>query len=355
MEFELSVRRIYLEDQEEKNKLLALLSQEGIRLDASIECTIGVYQGEQLLATGSYYKNTLRCLAVSSEHQGLGLMNKVVSHLQEILFAKGQKHLFLYTKSQFGRLFKEMGFFEIASVENLVIFMENRPDGIERYKRNIAKKAVTGQRIAAIVMNANPFTLGHQYLVEKASKENDVVHLFVVSEEASVIPYEIRYELIEKGSAHLPNVILHSAGVYMVSKATFPSYFLKDEADVVTAHAKLDLEIFLRHVVPTLGITCRYVGNEPYCDVTRTYIETMKIMLEANGVGCEIVHRLETGGLNGHNSETGAISASMVRACIRDNRLEDIKALVPQTTYDFFKSERGQAVIEKIKHHTGRH
>lgn len=359
MDFELQIRRIYPEDQAEQQKLLELLDQEGIRLDASIEYTIGVYQGEQLLATGSFYRNTLRCLAVHKDHQGLGLMNKVVSHLQEVLFQRGCHHQFLYTKYEYGRLFKDLGFYEIASVEGLVVFMENRPDGIERYKQALAaKKTSASDRVAAIVMNANPFTKGHQYLVERTAMENEVVHLFVVSEEASIIPYEIRYELIKQGVAHLSNVILHGAGVYMVSRATFPSYFLKDEAEVVKAHAKLDLEIFLKHVVPTLGITCRYVGDEPYCDVTRTYIETMKTVLEANGVGCEIIHRLEAdpeSGLTLGEDHCSAISASMVRTCIRENRLEAIKAIVPPTTYDFFKSERGQVIIEKIKHHYGRH
>lgn len=355
MDFELDIRRIYLDDSKELEKLLTLLNNEGIKLDEAIEHTIGVYKGTELLATGSFYKNTLRCLAVSAEYQGLGLMNKVVTHLQQTLFERGYYHLFLYTKSQFGRLFKELGFFEIACVENLVVFMENRPDGIARYKYEMAKKKVVADNVAAIVMNANPFTRGHLHLVEKAARENDVVHLFVVSEEASVIPYEIRYELIEKGVAHLKNVIMHSAGVYMVSKATFPSYFLQGEEQVVIAHAKLDLEIFLRHVVPTLGITRRYVGDEPYCNITKTYIDTMKLVLEANGVGCEIVHRLETEALGIGNGASSAISASMVRTCIRENRLEDIKQIVPQTTYDFFKSDRGQTLIELIKQHRGRH
>jgi [citrate (pro-3S)-lyase] ligase len=347
VDFELEIRRIYLEDAFEKEKLLQLLQQEGLELDATIEYTMGIYKDNCLVATGSFYKNTLRCLAVDSEYQGLGLMNKVVSHLQAELAQRGEHHLFLYTKSSLGRLFKDLGFYEIACVENVVIFMENKPDGVARYKREMAKKKVAADQVAAIVMNANPFTLGHQYLVEKTAQENEVVHLFVVSEEASIIPFETRYELIAKGVAHLPNVILHSAGAYMVSKSTFPSYFLNGEEAVVIAHAKLDLEIFLRHVVPTLGITRRYVGEEPYCKVTRTYIETMHLMLQANGVGCEIIPRLEVG--------SEAISASMVRACIRDNRLEDIKTIVPKTTYDFFKSERGQELIEKMKHHIGRH
>lgn len=355
MDFELEIKRIRKTDAEEMSKLLKLLEQEGIALDESVTYTAGIYLGDELLATGSYFQNTLRSLAVSSAHQGLGLMNKMVSHLQERLYAEGQHHLFLYTKYALGKLFTDLGFYEIASVEDLVIFMENRPDGIARYKRDIASKQVAGEHIAAIVMNANPFTLGHQYLVEKAASENDAVHLFVVSEEASIIPFDIRYELIAKGVAHLPNVILHSAGVYMVSKTTFPSYFLQGEETVVRAHAALDIEIFLRHVVPSLGITKRYVGDEPYCAVTRTYIEMMKQILENRGVACEIVHRKETASHLTGSDQAAAISASMVRNAIKNNQLEDIRQIVPETTFDFFKSTRGQALIEKIKLHSGRH
>lgn len=354
MDFELETRRIYLEDLQEKAELLKLLGHEGLELDNFIEYTVGIYHGQTLIATGSFYKNTLRCLAVSREHQGLGLMNKVVTHLQSELFQRGHHHLFLYTKTKLGPLFKELGFYEIATVDNLVIFMENRPDGVSVFTREIAKQFVQADRVAAIVMNANPFTLGHQYLVERASRENDVVHLFVVSEEASIIPFETRYQLIQQGVKHLPNVKLHVAGTYMVSKTTFPSYFLSDEATVVKAHAKLDLEIFLKHIVPSLGITHRYVGDEPYCDVTRMYIETMKTMLESRGVACEIIPRLELKDSQGQG-QGSAISASMVRACIRENRLEAIAHIVPKTTFDFFMSEAGQKVIEKMKNHYGRH
>lgn len=355
------VRKIYTSDAAERSELLEFLGHEGLDLDQYIDYSVGVFEKDVLVATGSCYINTLRCLAVKSTHQGLGLMNKVISHLQEHLFRKGYQHLFLYTKPELVKLFEDLGFYEIAVVSNMVIFMENKKDGISQFTAGLKKKAVNGDKIAAIVMNANPFTLGHQYLVEKAAKENDHLHVFVVEEEASVISFEVRKHLIELGTAHLANVTVHDAGPYMVSKATFPSYFLQDESLVVKAHAKLDLEIFLRHIVPALGITVRYVGDEPYCRVTRTYIETMKKVLEARGIACNIVPRLDHEAisqmLETDSSPTAAqaISASAVRKLIREDKLEAIKAIVPKTTYDFFSSEAGKAVIEGIKARTGRH
>lgn len=361
MDYELEIRKIDHNNEKEKQKLMDLLNREGIRLDQFLEYTIGIFQNDTLLATGSFYKNTLRCLAVDKNSQGLGLMNKVVTHLQDQLVLRGEHHFFIYTKASYSRLFEELGYYTIAKVDGVVVFMENRPDGIASYKRDIQKKHIDASQVAFIAMNANPFTKGHLHLVEKAARENDVLHLFVVTEEASVIPFKTRFELIKRGTAHLKNVVMHEAGEYMISKSTFPSYFFQDETEAVRAHARLDLEIFVKHIVPVLGINKRYVGEEPYCEVTRTYVETMKTVLELNGIVCEIVPRKETekpltdGNVMTDGNIPVPISASMVRQWIRENRLEEIRAIVPETTYDYFKSEAGQGLIEKIKGHSGRH
>lgn len=86
-------------------------------------------------------------------------------------------------------------------------------------------------------MNANPFTLGHLYLTERASAENDTVHLFMVSEDASLIPFKVRRRLVTEGTSHLDNIIYHDSGPYIISSATFPSYFQKDMDSVIESHA----------------------------------------------------------------------------------------------------------------------
>ncbi len=361
MDYEMEIRKLDHNNEKEKQKMMDLLDREGIRLDQFLEYSVGVFQNDRLLATGSFYKNTLRCLAVDKDSQGLGLMNRVVTHLQDELVLRGEHHFFIYTKSAYGRLFEELGYYTIAKVEPLVVFMENRPDGIGRYIDEIQKKRIEAENVAFIAMNANPFTKGHLHLVDRAARENDVLHLFVVTEEASAIPFKTRFELIKRGTAHLNNVVMHEAGEYMISKSTFPSYFFKDETEAVRAHARLDLEIFVKHIVPVLGIKKRYVGEEPYCEVTRTYVETMKTVLESNGIVCEIVPRKETEkpsndeNVMADGNTLVPISASMVRQWIRENKLEEIRAIVPETTYDYFKSEAGQELIEKIKGHSGRH
>ena len=165
----------------------ALLQAEGIRLDANLDYTCGMYDEEMnIIATGSCFGNTLRCLAVSSAHQGEGLMNQIISHLIEVQFDRGNTHLFLYTKCSSAKFFGDLGFYEIARIDGQIVFMENRRTGFENYLKKLEHPQsafTTDQKIAALVMNANPFTLGHQYLVEKAAHENDLLHLFIVSED----------------------------------------------------------------------------------------------------------------------------------------------------------------------------
>ena len=203
-----------------------LLAAEGIRRDANLDYTCGMYDDEMnLIATGSCFGNTLRCMAVSHTHQGEGLMNSIVSHLIEVQFSRENTHLFLYTKCDSARFFGDLGFYEIARINGQIVFMENKRTGFSSYLNSLEKQKESAPRIAALVMNANPFTLGHQYLVEKAASENDILHLFIVSEDASLVPFSVRKKLVMEGTAHLKNIRYHDSGPYIISNATFPSYF----------------------------------------------------------------------------------------------------------------------------------
>ncbi|RGY98101.1 [citrate (pro-3S)-lyase] ligase [Clostridium sp. AM58-1XD] len=332
---------IYPSDERSHRMIDQLLADEGIRRDENLDYTCGVFDDNMnIIATGSCFSNTLRCLAVSSAHQGEGLMNQVVTHLIEEQFSRGNSHLFLCTKCSSAKFFRDLGFYEIVEIENQIVFMENKKTGFSDYLSDLEKTKKGGKRVAALVMNANPFTTGHQYLAETASRENDIVHLFMVSEEASLIPFHVRKELILKGTSHLHNIIYHDSGPYMISNATFPSYFQRDEHAVIESHAMLDLTIFCR-IAEALGITRRYVGEEPASVVTGIYNDIMKQKLPENGIECIIVPRKE---LNG-----AVISASTVRKAIQDHNFAYLKELVPLSTYEYFISSEAAPVIDRIK------
>ena len=318
-----------------------LLTAEGIRRDANLDYTCGMYDDEMnLIATGSCFGNTLRCMAVSHTHQGEGLMNSIVSHLIEVQFSRGNTHLFLYTKCDSARFFGDLGFYEIARINGQIVFMENKRTGFSGYLNSLEKQKESAPRVAALVMNANPFTLGHQYLVEKAASENDILHLFIVSEDASLVPFSVRKKLVMEGTAHLKNIRYHDSGPYIISNATFPSYFQKDEQAVIKSHAMLDLTVFTK-IASALGINRRYVGEEPTSLVTGIYNQIMSEKLPENGIECVIVPRKENKG--------AVISASTVRQALKEENWPLLAELVPETTLNYFKSPDARPVIDKIQ------
>ena len=340
---EYSVSKVYPSDKKANAEIEKLLLHEGIRRDKNLDYTCAIYDEDyNVIATGSCFGNTLRCMAVSHEHQGEGLMNEIVSHLVQYETERKIYHLFLYTKCNSAKFFGDLGFYEIVRIENQVVFMENRRTGFSDYLNELAKTKVDGKKIAALVLNANPFTLGHLYLVEKAAAENDILHVFMVSEDASLVPFEFRRRLIIEGTAHLKNLIYHDTGPYIISSATFPSYFQKDDSAVIESHANLDLSVFVR-IAQTLGINARYVGEEPKSLVTGIYNKIMATKLPEHGIQCVIVPRKteDDGG--------EVISASNVRQAIKEGNIEKIKNLVPEATYKFFTSPEAEKIIKRIQ------
>ena len=337
-----TISEIFKNDKRGNKAVEKLLNKEGIRRDKNLDYTCGVFDVDyNLVATGSCFGNTLRCIAVSHEHQGEGLVNKMFSHLLQYQFERNNFHIFLYTKYSSSQFFNDLGFYEIVRIKDQIVFMENKKTGFQDYLKGLSKDKKTGEKIAAIVMNANPFTLGHLYLIEKASKENDILHLFIVSEDKSIFPFNIRKKLVIEGTSHLKNIIYHDSGPYIISSATFPSYFQKDENDVIESHANIDLEIFVK-IAKNLDINVRYVGEEPKSIVTGIYNKIMETKLPQYGIKCIVVPR--------KNENSGeVISASNVRKLIKDGDFDKIKEMVPECTYKYLISPEDKYVIEKIK------
>lgn len=336
---EYTISQVYPTDRRSLVQVDSLLMQEGISRDANLDYICAMYDEDyQIIATGSCFANTLRCFAVSSAHQGEGLLNQVITHLMDIQYGRGNLHLFLYTKISSAKFFQDLGFYEIARVDGTLSFMENRKNGFAGYLANLSK-AKRGGLSGALVMNANPFTLGHQYLVETAASQCDTLHIFIVSEDASLIPFSVRKKLVLAGTSHLSNVICHDSGPYIISNATFPSYFLKDEESIIKGHAKLDLIIFSK-IAEALSVSRRYVGEEPASQVTGIYNQVMSSKLPSAGIDCIIIPRKE--------ARNQPISASTVRQLIKNGDFEALKPFVPPSTLHYFTSEEAAPVIERI-------
>ena len=335
------VSEIRQDDRRGIRQMELLLEKEGISRDGNLDYSVGIFDEDyHLIATGSCFKNTLRCMAVDSYHQGEGLLNSVVSHLITHEYERGYFNLFLYTKCDSAKFFGDLGFYEISRVEDRLVFMENRRTGFSDYLDALRETAVEGRRISAIVMNANPFTKGHRYLVERAAAESDHLHLFMVSEDASLIPFAVRERLIREGTADLRNISYHKTGDYMISNATFPSYFLKDSELVIRSHAQLDVNIF-KQIAEAMNIRARYVGDEPRSRMTGIYNEIMRTELPKAGIDCRIIQRLEAHG--------EVISASTVRQALAAGDHELLRTLVPRTTLEFFESTEARDVIKRIR------
>ena len=344
--FDFTIKELDPDLRSEKCILDNFLCRQKIDLDKNIDYTCGVFDGDKIAATGSISGNTLRSIAVSCHYQGSGVINMLISHLVTKQYERGNRHLFIYTKPESAKSFTYFDFYEIERAASAVL-MENKRNGLKEFCENLAKQKKDGKKVSGIVVNCNPFTKGHLYLIEKAAKESDVLHVFVVWEDRSAFPNEIRYGLVKKGTAHLKNVLVHKGENYIISSATFPSYFIKESTEIVKTHAELDLNIFSKHIAPALEINHRYVGVEPYCEVTNVYNETMKKILPEKGIRLVEVERRSSG--------NEVISASKVRTLLKEDNFAEIEKIVPATTLEYLKSEAAEPIITKLKNSKTRH
>ena len=178
--------------------------------------------------------------------------------------------------------------------------LKNYLDSLKKYR----------DRVGAIVMNCNPFTLGHRYLIETASKQCKKLYVFVVEEDKSIFKFKDRIDLVKKGTADLKNVVVLPSGKFMISSLTFTDYFNKSELQDKIIDPSMDVEIFAKQIAPALGVNIRFVGEEPLDKVTKQYNDTMRRILPQYGIEfCEIKRKEESGAV---------ISASRVRKLLEE-------------------------------------
>lgn len=325
----------------ERLEIEKFLSNFGLLLDRDVEYTLAARVNGKIIGTCSFSGRVLKCFAVDEKIQGEGLAAKLITGLTDELFNRGIYETFIFTKAKNRGIFTGLNYKEVFSTGE-VMLLEGGMANVDRYvRRMFEKSSLKNDKKAAIVMNCNPFTLGHRYLIERAAEENDEVVIFLVEENRSLFPFDVRLELVKRGVKDLNNVHVIPGGMYIISSNTFPSYFLRQEDERLREYTRLDAGIFGKYICPIFNIKRRYVGTEPYCKVTENYNTALMDILPEYGVEVRVVSR--------SIKRDEAISASSVRRYIKEGEWEKVRELVPQSTMDFLTSPAADIIIQNIK------
>ena len=314
-----------------------LVESQRLRFEAPFDDLVGVHDGGRLVATAARSGYVLKMFAIDDAHQGGALLGTLATELVRLGRAAGHDTFFVFTRPEHVRAFEQLNFRLLAS-DGPVGLLEYG-GGLEAYLASHAHLRRPGVN-GAVVVNGNPFTLGHLHLVETSARRVDTLYLFIVTEDRSVFPFPVRYRLAEQSTSHIPNVAVLETSRYAVNAAVFPSYFLKQRDEAALAQMRIDLRLFGAHLAPAFHVTARFVGHEPYCETTAAYNQVMAEVLPEYGVALVQVPRRE--------DEHGFISASRVRDALARHDFDELAGLVPGPTLAFLRSPEGAAIASKL-------
>lgn len=329
----------------QRQRIEAFLKRNGLRFDDMHYYAAITDDDGEMIAGGGLKGNVIKCVAVDDAHKGEAIANTLISHLIAHANEEGHSNVMLFTKPKNRQLFESLSFRLLAEAPEAVL-METGIGGINNTVEALKKireektnlttspsqhhNTTTPQPLTTttplrgvVVMNCNPFTLGHRYLIEQAAKQVERLFVMVVREDCSLFAYAERKAMVEQGVAHLENVTVIDGSEYAISQATFPTYFLKRLDDAADTQMLLDLDLFRRHIAPALGATVRFVGTEPTDQLTRRYNQLMHEVL----ADVRETARLEKKG--------NAVSASRVRKAMEQGDMSTIRQLVPPTTLPY--------------------
>ena len=332
------------------SKVERFLLGNGLRMEAlDSYYTIENSQGD-ILAGAGLYCDIVKCVAVSESARSEGLVAPLVSHILAQAAQAGITCLKVFTKPENEAIFASLGFHTLAAAPQAILMENGR--GLEHFCAYLRALPRSG-RCGVVVMNANPFTLGHQYLLREAASQVDTLFVIPVKEDLSTFPYIERLEMIRKGvcpiaeenyfSGRCPknqfspassHIVVAEGSDYQISAATFPTYFLKDLSAVAETQMRLDLDLFARHIAPALDAEVRFVGTEPADALTARYNTLMKEVLP------QVVEipRLEQDG--------AVVSASAVRKALDEGSFCAAAALTPESTWPYLRAHLAQRALQ---------
>ena len=318
----------------EKKDVEKFLEGFDIKYERDVDYTIVALDGDKVVGTGSCAGRILKCFSIDPTYQGMGITNTIITRLLDHQYQVGNKHLFIFTKPKSIKIFTDFGFSIVEKTEDVAL-LDNKIEELNQLLKNIEDQRESG----AIVVNANPMTKGHLYLINEARKMTDLLHVFMVEEDESTFPYDFRYKILKEELEKFDDVLVHPGNNYIISKNTFPTYFYKDEKTILKAYSELDSKIFGRYFARTLNIKKRFVGTEDKDLVTKNYNETMERILPDYGIEVVEIPRASL--------DDEIISASKVRLFLKERKFEEAYKFLPEATIKALKSEEGQRIINE--------
>lgn len=315
-----------------------LVERNGLSFEEGCDELFGVFESGHLVATGGRAGNILKMLAVEPSHQGGALLGEVVTELVSRGLSAGYDSLFIYTKPEYISTFEALNFSLLANQGRVALLEYGR--GFQKWlaTHNVdVRSGING----AVVVNCNPFTLGHRYLIESAAKQVDNLYVFVVREDRSVFPFDVRFQLVKDGVRDLTNVVVLDSSRYIVSGATFPTYFLKKDDPVARIQMELDVTLFASRIAPFFRLVRRFVGTEPTCKLTEGYNDAMRRILPVYDIELVVIERKQSAG--------GVISASRVRELIARQEFSQLEEYVPATTLAYLKSAAADPIRKQLQ------
>ena len=315
------------------------LAKNGLRLDDVdyYACVFRLGDDEEILAGGGLKGKVIKCIAVNDTLREEGFSSRLISHLMSEANQQGHDSISVFTKPENRDIFEAMGFQLIAKASRAILLEYG--NGLRDYCHYLSGQRRLG-RSGVIVMNANPFTIGHRYLIEEAAKQVEWLHIIIVREDLSLFSYAERMEMVRRGTADMLNVNVIEGSDYAVSATTFPTYFLKQLSDATDTQIQLDLDLFAHFIAPHLGISVRFVGTEPTDLTTKRYNELMKASLQRYGYDIVEIKRK-------CYKDDKAVSASRVRTLLSEGNYTAVSVLCPPTTQPFLLSQLATQALQQ--------
>ena len=306
-----------------------------LRYEEGFNDLLGIFDAGELIACGARAGRVLKMLVVAGSHRGQGLLGDIVTELMRRGREANIDNFFIFTRPETVPSFTRVGFKPLVSTDHAALLEHG--NGLYQYLRHHAELVRSGHN-AGVVINADPFTSGHLYLVERACEIADWVYVFVASEGSFVWTLEQRLEQVRLGTEHLARVMVTDTGPYSLGAATFPAYFLKREESVDEVRLEVDAELFAAHLAPAFHLVSRVVGTEPLDPTLRHYNRIVQRTLERHEIRLHEVERQRMG--------ERWISTQMVQKALSNNDIRVVQQCVPESTLDYLLSPESRARVD---------